>query len=203
MKNKNTYILVVLFVFLLAVLVGVAINGSPNTQKLILNSHVIRPLNSQSQAKQLAPADTGDGKFKVVGTSRQLANGSTSYSFQVVDLKKNAYIPLYGATAPSGTTMQIPGNSWSPDDKQLFLETNTAQGSDFLVFKFDGTAYSDGQKYLRVSDYWKNSTLKIKTITGWAGFVELTAFTTAADGSRGPSFWFVTSTRKFVQLQTR
>ncbi len=153
-------------------------------------------------ATQLAEADTGEGKLKVIGTSQKMKDGSIKYTFKVVELQTGKQWPLFEKTTEPGVSMEIPFNSWSPDDKQLFLQINNPGQVDYYVFKVDGSLYSDGQKYLDVAGYWLKGqyTNRLKMVSGWAGPDLLVVFTTKADGSDGPLFWFVTSSRKFMQL---
>ena len=177
------------------------------------SAQVMPPLSSQTveqvpvsptpqPAQELTPSDSGEGKFNLTGQKQALPNGMTTYTFQVVDLQKKSSMTLFSITAEPGSSMEIPVNAWSPDNKQLFLQANKPSGTTYYVFNADGSAFSNGEKYLDVANYWAQSKndLTIRTASGWAGPGLLIIYTRRADNTKGPAFWFVTSTRKFMQL---
>lgn len=145
---------------------------------------------------------SGDGKARLTGTSKRLADASTSYTFQVSGEKVDPRV-LFSKTLAEGGSIEVPANSWSPDNKQLFVQENIGGTTTYLVYHADGSKYKNGDDYLDVSSFWTKSKYRysIKTITGWAGNDLLEFWTTKEDGSDGPSFWFVTSSHNFLQLR--
>ena len=148
-------------------------------------------------------ATNSEGNLKLVGVSRKVAEGQTSYEFKIVDAQKKTETPIYRTVADPGSEMEIPRNSWSPDYKQVFVKTNSPEGENYYVFRVNGENYSDGKKYLAVGDYWREAKMKskIRAITGWAGNDLLMVYTLNEDGLEGPAYWFETSTRKFMQVR--
>ena len=146
---------------------------------------------------------SGDGKAKLLGTNKRLADATTNYVFRVVN-EEDSPRKLFSKTLSLGGTIEVPANSWSPDNKQLFVQENNNGVTNYLVYKADGSKYKNGDDHLDVSAFWEKSKYKytIKTATGWAGNDLLELLTTKEDGTAGPSFWFVTSSRNFLQLRS-
>lgn len=146
---------------------------------------------------------SGDGLMKLLGTSRVLPDGRTEYEFQVVDAEGRGWTVLKKVAAAGGG-MEIPFNSWSPDNKQFFVLENDGTRINYLVFKANGAAYSSGVGFLNVTEYWLTSKndFAVRTISGWAGNDLLVVKTDNKDGSKGPSFWFVVSSHGFLRLRS-
>lgn len=145
---------------------------------------------------------SGDGKTKLIQTSSRLADASTSYTFKVTDGTSDSPRVLFSKKLASGETAEIPANSWSPDNKQLFIKENSGGTTNYFVYKANGSKYKNGDDYLDVSSLWQKSKNRysIKMATGWAGNDLLELRTIKEGGTDGPSFWFVTSSRGFLQL---
>lgn len=148
-------------------------------------------------------ATNSEGNLKLMGTSRKSMEGGTAYEFKIMDSQKKTELSLYQTIADKGSEMEVPFNSWSPDYKQVFVKTKSPGGENYYLFRADGEVYADGSKYIPIGDYWKEAEMKteIKTINGWAGDDLLMVYTENDDGSGGPAYWFVTSTRKFTQVR--
>lgn len=153
--------------------------------------------------EQVKEARSGDGKMRLVGSRVKGVDETTSYTFKVVSGTDSSQLLLFSKTVDSGTTMEIPFNSWAPNNKQLFVVEKNGREVNFFVYKAGGGKYADGADYLDVGEYWVKSKNKyeIRTITGWAGDDLLVVKTLEEDGGDGPSFWFVTSSRKFMRLR--
>lgn len=151
----------------------------------------------------LSEATNSQGNLKLVGMSRKAAEGRVTYEFKIIDTQKKSEIPIYQTVADPGNQIEVPQNSWSPDYKQVFIKTISPERENYYVFKANGENYGDGSKYLVVDDLWQeaNMTSNIKRVTGWAGNDLLMVYTVSEDGWEGPAYWFVTSTRKFMQVR--
>ena len=144
---------------------------------------------------------SGDGKARLIRVAKELTGGEVNYSLKVIS--GGTERELFSKVVGPGASVDIPLNSWSPDNKQFFLQENDGQAMHYLVYREDGGKYRDGQEYLNINEDWLKSknNYTIKEVTGWEGNDLLRVNTSNADGSRGPSFWLVISTRKFLQLR--
>ena len=156
---------------------------------------------AQVNSRQITEKPSSDGTVKLIETS-QKDDGGSKYVFTVTNVKTGINTTILETIVDQSTSFIIPDNAWSPDNKQFFLEKVSPAERVYLVFKADGTDYSNGQKFLDVNSYWSKTkyNLSIRTITGWGSHDLLVVYTLKEDGSNGASFWFVTGSRNFLQL---
>ncbi len=155
-----------------------------------------------SSITKLIEASNSDGQYRLVGSS-ELIKGSVHYSFRVEDAAENSSLLLFETKAADDETYSIPFNSWSSDNKYLFLQLNNSKGKNYYVFKADASLFADGLKYLDVGDYWSQGEREdvIKEVSGWAGPDLLMVYTTKPDGTGSSAYWFMVSSRKFMQVR--
>lgn len=177
---------------------------------IVMNQKTNRDLDTRAEKKAelpeemgLAEATNSEGNLKLVGVSRKAAEGRIAYEFKIVDALKKTETPIYKTVADPENKMEIPRNSWSPDYKQVYVKTSSPEEENYYVFRANGENYNDGSKYLAVGDYWREAKMKpvIRKVTGWAGNDLLMVYTLNEDGAEGPAYWFVTSTRKFMEVR--
>lgn len=175
------------------------------------SSQPVPPVNNQvnaaseatpNEAVRTAQVKSGDGRMLLAMKSQKVSDGE-NYSFRALDTSTNTEAEIFQKTVGSGVTLAIPFNSWSPDNKQLFVQENNPDGEDYFVFKADGSSFRDGAKFLDVGSYWNKAkyNYQIKTVSGWAAPDLLVVYVTKNDGTDGPSFWFVVSSRQFLPLR--
>jgi len=109
---------------------------------------------------------------------------------------------LYTVTVPASEGMSIPFNTWSPDDKYVFIQKNNG---DALVFSATGEDISEGQKYIGIKDIF-NGTERADyyhETTGWASPTLLIVNTVRADNKKGSSYWFEIPSKAIIQLSSQ
>ena len=139
-----------------------------------------------------------DGTLKLIMRTKT-ADSSTSYSFFTADTSGKNEKPLFAKTVTSETTMLLPANSWSPDNKLVFLRENGPSSFNILVFKVSGDPFSNNQLYLSVVPLFvvRKTGYYIADVTGWDSDTLLHVKTT------GPSYWFDVDSLAFLQLASR
>lgn len=155
------------------------------------------------QASQLTAVGSPDGKFTL--TMKQEKGVDThNYRFLVTDEGTGVQREILTRSVPAGTTLSIPANTFSSDNKYLFLQETGGAESGYIVLAASGANIGDSQT-LNVSSLFmvKYSDYVITGATGWAGPTLLVVNTDKADGGRGPSFWFDVASKSFIQLSTR
>ena len=195
----NRWLLIILVVSASVMFFGI----TRKTNKFDKPSMIVQPSKEVSAFVPLSEATNSEGNLKLVGMAQKMREGGNSYSLKVMDTIKKTEIPLYNTIADLGSSITIPFNSWSPDYKQVFIKISSPGGENYYLFKANGEPYDDGKKYIIVGDYWgeTKTTNKINKISGWAGPDLMMVYTTNKDGEHGPSYWFVTSSRKFLQVR--
>ncbi len=195
--------LVAVLLFVMAAAVLAILSGLGRRNEFVPVAGDLEKEVEASEPEQVVEVRSGDGKMSLIRKSLKLGDGSISYSFKVVNNTDNSEKDLFSKTVSPGVTIEIPSNSWSPDNKQLFVEEKNVGVTNYFVYKANGEKYGDFD-YLNVNEYWVKSknNYKIRVISGWEGNDLLSVKTTNEDGTNGPSFWFVISSRGFLRLRS-
>ncbi len=130
---------------------------------------------------------------------------TSTYAFTTSDGADTKQESLYTITLPKGQSLDIPFNTWSPDNAYVFLERKTATESSALVMKADGQPFGNGSQYLDVGTTFsaKDTGNAYQETTGWASETLLVVNSTQTDGSKGPSYWFEAPSQAITQLSTQ
>lgn len=100
-----------------------------------------------------------------------------------------------------GIDLEIPFNTWSPDDKYFFLREKSEQGDEYLVMAASGKHFADDSPSLKVKELFAvfHPEATIVDATGWAAPTLL--ILNAKSGTETKmSFWFDISTHQFIRL---
>ncbi|HTK03731.1 MAG TPA: hypothetical protein VL401_03135 [Alphaproteobacteria bacterium] len=96
-------------------------------------------------------------------------------------------------TVPLETSILVPFNTFSPDDKYFFLQ----EGDTYFVPLKDEVLDINAMFAAKHPEY------KITEATGWGGMTLIVINTDKTSGGIGPSFWFDVTSKSFIQLSTR
>ncbi len=148
------------------------------------------------RAAEPTVVDSPDGKMSLI-MRKEKGNDATTYKFTLKDETSGAQKEMFAKTETAGVTLSIPDNTFSSDNKYVFLKETSASGVTYLVL-------ADTQTF-DVSSLFaaKHPNYVITDATGWAGPTLLVINTNKADGGTGPSFWFDVASHSFIQLSTR
>jgi hypothetical protein len=132
---------------------------------------------------------SGDGTMTLIRKVELKSGQPQTYAFRVAHLTgdKNE-LPLFTRTAAAGPELSIPLNSWSPDNKYVYLQEKDATGQlNYLVFKATGEPWGNGEPYLDVRSYFTKKLAKstLREATGWASPIFLNVVT-----NEGAAYWF-------------
>jgi len=145
-----------------------------------------------------------DGKLSLK-MREEKGETDTTYSFMIMDLVKGSEKEIFWKKVPLGTTLSIPLNTFSPDDKYIFLKETGEGGIGYLLLSASGTPLDKDALTLEISGLFldKYPDYIITDVTGWGGVNLIVINTDKSDGGTGPSFWFDVSSHSFIQLSTR
>jgi hypothetical protein len=106
---------------------------------------------------------------------------------------------------PSGSSLSIPYNTFSPDNKFVFLKETSPGGVSYLVLATSGAPLTKDTQGLEIVSLFtqKYPNFKITDVTGWGGPTLVVINTDNQDGTIGPSFWFDVGSRSFIRLTNR
>jgi|GEM_PF-2404602 len=145
-----------------------------------------------------------DGKWTL--TSKETKHkDSTSYSFKAMNTKDGTQKEIYTAELSTGETLTIPLNTFSPDDKYVFLMQTATSGSAYFALTVSGDPIAKDAQTIDFSSLFaaKYSNYKITDATGWGGMNLIVFNTDKATGGQGPSFWFDVPSHSIIQLSNR
>ena len=193
------------FLLLLGIMVlglGLLFRGKKEPLSLLPKSDQIVKVNIEPLT--VKEVHSGDGVMSLVMTRQKQVDGSSNYSFKVVLRGDKSERKILETSLTQGEEMEVPENTWSPDNKQVFLLEKGVGVTKYFVYKADGSKYKNGAEFLEVSELWEKNKNKyaLVGITGWEGNDLLRVITQKENGEKGPSFWFVISSRSFIQLRT-
>lgn len=109
---------------------------------------------------------------------------------------------IFNKTVANSVSFSIPANTWSPDNKYVFIKETGDIGSVFFVLSASLDSSTQDDKTANITDTFakKYPDLTIQDATGWGG-VSLVVFNSQkADGTNGPSFWYEMPSHAVIQL---
>lgn len=161
-------------------------------------SSQIRLQNPVSTAESVTQSSVNspDGTIKLIMSVKKNQNGASVYSFSTKDESGNV-VPIFKKTATFGESMTIPPNTWSPNNKYLFIKDTNGYKIDYLVFKANGEPFTTGESFINATALFdqKVKNYNLKSMTGWDDPVLISVRTVD-----GPHFWFDLTTQSFIQL---
>jgi hypothetical protein len=159
-------------------------------------------------AKADVPRETSvgspDGKWSLK-MKEEKGKDETTYIFWTINLADSSQKEIFRKTVPTTTTLEVPLNSFSPDDKYIFLK-ETGLGEDhYLVLTTSGIPLAEGVLTVEISGLFmaKYPEYVISDVTGWGGVGLIVFNTDKKEGGTGPSFWFEVPALGFIRLSTR
>ncbi|MFI5240868.1 MAG: hypothetical protein ACHQUA_00355 [Microgenomates group bacterium] len=202
MGNRLTKLIVLSVITLFAVGVASALilraqkPQGPEGSKYTYAPKSVKANNQETEV--LAP----DGKMTLV-MKEEKGKESTEYIFSVSS-PTGGQKEVYRETINPSGSIQIPYNTFSPDDKYFFLKKVDSGKTSFFVLSTAGTALGKDSPFLEFSSSFetKYPDYKIKDATGWGGMTLIIINTDKVSGGQGPSFWFDVTSNRFIQLSS-
>lgn len=181
-----------------------AISQTKNTLPQELDKIVSGSSGDSANLPQKTNFEAPNGKY-VLTEKKEKTRETITQTFLVTP-EKGASIELFKKDSPNGDLVSVPFNTFSPNDRYVFLKENDSDKTRYLVFRTDGKSLGKDANYVEVSSLFEQSKYngyKLMDITGWGGVDLLILNTNNSDGSQGPSFWFEATTNSFIRLNDR
>lgn len=144
------------------------------------------PIFAASDTDVLSP----DGKVTLTMKEKRVETGIL-HTFLVSGRE------IFSKTFPKDSSLLIPYNAFSPDNKYIFLKSVVSGQIAYFVIPLE-----EGE-VMNVSDPFNEkfgSELTIDEATGWGGINLLIINTNKVSGGKGPSFWFEAPGGAFIRL---
>ncbi len=148
--------------------------------------------------------ESADGNWQLK-MKEEKGKETTTYTFTLVNKLDSSLQQLYSQTVPMGTLMAIPLNTFSPDDKYVFLKEMASDHNSYLVLTTSGANITKDSQTEEITSLFaaKYQNYKITDVTGWGGMNLIVFNTDKIDGGQGPSFWFEVPSGAIIQLSNR
>ncbi|MFC1627368.1 hypothetical protein ACFL18_02320 [Patescibacteria group bacterium] len=112
---------------------------------------------------------------------------------------------IWWQTLPQDTTMSIPFNTVSPDNKYMFLKQEGAGKTRYVVLTVSGEPIMPETQTVEFAERFEaeHPEYKITEVTGWGGINLIVFNTNKIEGGIGPSFWYEIPSGSFIRLSNR
>lgn len=150
------------------------------------------------EASEIKSMDSPDGKLTLLMKTTK-SDGLVAYSFSISGKE------IFGKAVDPSVSFSIPYNTWSPDNKYVFLKETGPADTNFFVLSALKDSSLQNEQTANITGLFssKYPDLKIQDVTGWGGVNLVIVNSIKSDGSRGSSFWFEAPSHSFIQLSTR
>lgn len=193
-RLSNTILIIVVFV------IGTLAYFTYDNNKVEIQNKVeYKPVNTpktvNAQEPKLTTVGSPDGKMSL--TMKEDGADSVLYTFLLKDEGTGTSKQIFTKTASVGAVLTVPLNTFSPDNKYVFLkESYGGKNSYFVPLNGEEIKFSElfANKY---EDY------VISDVTGWGGVNLIVINTDKTEGGVGPSFWFDVTSKSFIRLANR
>ncbi len=174
------------------------------------------PIIENLQGQTIAPTPTGapnpqeqsqispDGKKVLTMRIKTNEDFTKTYTFISSNAdgtdQKTIYLVTYSADS-----MSIPFNTWSPDNKYVFIKHTSPLGSDAIVLKANGEPVTESESAINTTLLFKDKIANniYDDTTGWASETLLIINTKTSEGAQGTSYWFEIPSKAIIPLSTQ
>ncbi len=192
----------------------------PPASQIVGTSPTITPLPTVTPTQNIVKPAKPSTKTPVVftpaisTTSQISSDGSRKVTVDIVGNKdgNQTYEVLidngpiiYSQTLPSGSSISIPYNTWSPNNTYFFLQENSGNLTQIMVFDGSGKSFSNGNEFLDLTGIFAQRVTKYAfgQATGWASNNLIIIESKRSDGTQGPSYWFGVPGESVTYLSTQ
>ena len=142
---------------------------------------------------------SSDGTKTVTVSSSANTNGNQTYSVSI-----NNGPVIFSKTLTAGNSLSIPYNTWSPDNTYFFLQENSGNQTQVMVFNGNGQPFANGGEYLDLTGVYNQdiTSLAFSKATGWAADNLIIIETNNSSGNESTSYWFGVPGESLTPLST-
>lgn len=141
----------------------------------------------------------------ILKVREETIEGEVRKTFSIFVEESGLQRVIYSEFPPEGSSLDVPYNTFSPDNRYFFLEESGPEGTSYLVFSTAGEDLTQDSENLEVGSLFRErfEDYIVTDITGWGGENLLVVNTDTVNGTEGPSFWFEVPTHAFIRLSNR
>jgi dipeptidyl aminopeptidase/acylaminoacyl peptidase len=166
-----------------------------------IRTPIIAPIFTAKEETISQPSPDGTKKITIVAVSAE--DSTKTYTLTTANGDNSGQIRIYSTTLPDSESISVPFNSFSPDNKYLFVIHHKAEINEALVFRTDGEKMTETEQYSKVAETFTAEEIKdsYKETTGWASETLLIVNTTPENDSK-QSYWFEVPGKAIITLST-
>lgn len=201
--EKRPKLLILFFAVALATLGVLYLRGSQKTASPATTTFNLPNLPIQA-APQISTVEAPDGSH-ILTMKEEKGKNAVTHTLSISTESDNSQKQIFSKTLEEGSALSIPPNTFSPDDKYVFLKETGKSGASYIVLTSSGAPITEASQTITFSDLFakKLPDYKITDVTGWASPTLIVINTDKLDGTKGPSFWFEVPSQSFILLSTR
>lgn len=137
--------------------------------------------------------------------NEETSKGTITDTFSVSDANGGPQKQIYSETLAEGTTITVPYNTFSPDNKYIFLRRNSPTEQGYFVLKTDGTPFKNAEKTIDFVSLFnsKYPNTPASDVTGWGGMTLIVVNVEKPGGGVDRSYWYDVASNSIIPLSTR
>lgn len=209
LKHKIESVLLITIAGLIGLFFAVSINKTqlritPTRIAIDANS-IPTPLPTEIVVVESSFSEiSSDGSKKVILRTIQNRDKTQTVTVSTKDGNIGSEQIIFSKTLEKGKNMLIPYNTWSPDNKYFFIQENSSEESEIMVYQAKGEPFASGESFLDLAGLFKKRQTgnNFSEATGWASETLIIVNTTREDNTKGPSYWFEVPSKAIIQLST-
>ena len=194
-NKKSMKLKTIFFIFIITfITLFVFILSNNKKSQTITTSAATPPIITPIQVETVSVMDSPEG-------SKTLTIDGSLFVSSNPDGQK---INIFKKEEIGALKLEIPYNTWSPDNVYIFLKLKTSPVDDYLVFQSSGDLFPNNLPYVSIQELFKINVpdYTIEDVTGWAAPNLLIVNTKANESDEKVSFWFDVPSQSFIQLGT-
>lgn len=206
-RRNNLFISIVLTGTL--ILSGLVVYSSLSFQNIENSSLNPIPIHAEEATEEITEESfeisAPNEKATLFVENIKLPHGNTEQTFRIKTDSAAASVEIYSLESDDKNFINVPLNTFSPDNRFIYLIEEGENHREFLLFRTDGKNIKGDQKFIEVINYfnYKNPDYVVTDVTGWGSYTQLVINTDNSDGKRGPSWWLDAGMLTFYKLTTR
>ena len=200
-KHLTKFIVLICLVISIVSIVLIMRGRDQESSPSVTRPHT--PLIAKAEPPGETTVGSPDGKMTLKMQENKGREGVT-YIFWILAADGSTK-EVFRKTLPPVSSLSIPFNTFSPDNKYFFLKQNDPGGASYFALSTSEIPITKDSPTLDIGSLFtaKYPNYKISDMTGWGGLTLIVINTDKAEGGEGPSFWFDVSSGSFIQLSSR
>jgi|SRR3990172_2634416 len=175
-------------------------NEVPVTSDFALEAKLKEPAK-ETTVDYLSP----NGKATLTMKNGKELKGVITQTFLIASEEDKTPVEIFKKDSNPDYLISVPDNSFSPDNKYIFLKYEEAGKNRYIVIRTDGEDLGKDIETIEIESLFseKYPDFVITDVTGWGSYSLIVVNSDTKEGKTGPSWWFDLSNFSFIRLSSR